>query len=138
MLIEDKDSLIKELRDEGEKLSKQHLTLNNIIKKLRVAEKESIKTINKYKLVLMQIKIYLTILIFLIELIFCIFREQQEKLSQEVERIKKSLVAKEEMERSQIEAIHQLTKLNQNFEKENINLLNQVENLTSTLVSLQK
>lgn len=54
MLIEDKDSLIKELRDEGEKLSKQHLTLNNIIKKLRVAEKESLKTINKYKLVLLK------------------------------------------------------------------------------------
>lgn len=49
ILIEDKDSLIKELRDEGEKLSKQHLNLNNIIKKLRVAEKESLKTINKYK-----------------------------------------------------------------------------------------
>lgn len=113
VLIEDKDSLIKELRDEGEKLSKQHLTLNNIIKKLRVAEKESLKTINKYK-------------------------DQQEKLSQEVERIKKSLVAKEEMERSQIEAIHQLTKSNQNFEKENINLVSQVDNLTSTLISLQK
>lgn len=51
VLIEDKDSLIKELRDEGEKLSKQHLTLNTIIKKLRVSEKESSKTINKYKLV---------------------------------------------------------------------------------------
>lgn len=51
MLIEDKDSLIKELRDEGEKLSKQHLTLNTIIKKLRVSEKDSTKTINKYKLV---------------------------------------------------------------------------------------
>lgn len=50
-MIEDRDSLIKELRDEGEKLSKQHLTLNNIIKKLRAAEKESLKTINKYKLV---------------------------------------------------------------------------------------
>lgn len=54
VLIEDKDSLIKELRDEGEKLSKQHLTLNNIIKKLRVAEKESLKTINKYKLVFLK------------------------------------------------------------------------------------
>lgn len=51
VLIEDKDSLIKDLRDEGEKLSKQHLNLNNIIKKLRVAEKDSTKTINKYKLV---------------------------------------------------------------------------------------
>lgn len=40
------------MRDEGEKLSKQHLNLNNIIKKLRVTEKESSKTINKYKLVL--------------------------------------------------------------------------------------
>lgn len=50
VLIEDKDSLIKDLRDEGEKLSKQHLNLNNIIKKLRVAEKDSTKTINKYKL----------------------------------------------------------------------------------------
>jgi len=67
-----------------------------------------------------------------------IIRDQQEKLTQEVERIKKSLVAKEEMERSQIEAIHQLTKSNQNFEKENINLLSQVDNLTSTLISLQK
>lgn len=47
-------------------------------------------------------------------------------------------MAKEEMERSQIEAIHQLTKSNQTFEKENANLLSQVENLTSTLVSLQK
>lgn len=69
---------------------------------------------------------------------FIIIRDQQEKLSQEVERIKKSLVAKEEMERSQIEAIHQLTKSNQNFEKENLNLVSQVDNLTSTLISLQK
>lgn len=66
------------------------------------------------------------------------FRDQQEKLSQEVERIKKSLVAKEEMERSQIEAVHQLTKSNQNFEKENTNLQSQIDNLTSTLISLQK
>lgn len=42
------------------------------------------------------------------------------------------------MERSQIEAIHQLTKTNQNVEKENLNLLSQVDNLTSTLISLQK
>jgi len=42
------------------------------------------------------------------------------------------------MERSQIEAIHRLTKSNQNFEKENTNLQSQVDNLTSTLISLQK
>lgn len=42
------------------------------------------------------------------------------------------------MERSQIEAVHQLTKSNQTLEKENINLMSQVDNLTSTLISLQK
>jgi len=59
VLIEDKDSLIKELRDEGEKLSKQNLNLNTIIKRLRVAEKESLKIINKYKLVFLNKIIYL-------------------------------------------------------------------------------
>lgn len=69
VLIEDKDSLIKELRDEGEKLSKQHLNLNNIIKKLRVTEKESSKIINKYKLVFyLNITIYFPINIFTLNL----------------------------------------------------------------------
>lgn len=37
----EKDEIIKELREEGEKLSKQQLQHSNIIKKLRVKEKEN-------------------------------------------------------------------------------------------------
>lgn len=57
---------------------------------------------------------------------------------QEVERAKKSLSAKEELERSQIEAINQLTKNNQKLEKQVASLQAQVDNLTSTLISSQK
>jgi hypothetical protein len=45
----DKDQLILELRTEGEKLSKQQLTLSNTIKKLRATEKENAKTISYLK-----------------------------------------------------------------------------------------
>lgn len=55
-----------------------------------------------------------------------------------MEQIKKSLITKEETERSLLEAVQQLTKVNQNFEKENLNLLSQVNNLTSILISLQR
>lgn len=57
---------------------------------------------------------------------------------QEVERAKKSLSAKEELERSQIEAINQLTKTNQKLDKQLASLQSQVDNLTSTLISSQK
>ena len=57
---------------------------------------------------------------------------------QEVERAKKSLSAKEELERSQIEAINQLTKSNQKLDKQLVSLQSQVDNLTSTLISSQK
>lgn len=45
----DKNQVIADLRAEGEKLSKQQLTLNNIIKKLRATEKENQKLINSLK-----------------------------------------------------------------------------------------
>lgn len=57
---------------------------------------------------------------------------------QEVERAKKSLNAKEELERTQIEAIHQLTKNNQKLEKQTQSLQAQVDNLTTSLISSQK
>lgn len=53
----EKDETIKELRDEGEKLSKQQLQLSNIIKKLRAKEKENDALIKSQK--------YLSLLIFL-------------------------------------------------------------------------
>lgn len=47
----EKDEIIKELRDEGEKLSKQQLQHSNIIKKLRVKEKENDALIKSQKYV---------------------------------------------------------------------------------------
>ncbi|XP_075225991.1 uncharacterized protein LOC142327071 isoform X2 [Lycorma delicatula] len=110
---EEKDQVIAELREEGEKLSKQQLALNNAIKKLRAMEKENQKTISSLK-------------------------EQLEEASQELERAKKALSAKEEVERMQIEAVHQLTKNNQRLEKEISTLQSQVDSLTSTLVTCQR
>lgn len=48
-LISEKDEIIKELREEGEKLSKQQLQHSNIIKKLRAKEKENESTIKHLK-----------------------------------------------------------------------------------------
>lgn len=45
----EKDEIIKELREEGEKLSKQQLQHSNIIKKLRMKEKEADATIKSQK-----------------------------------------------------------------------------------------
>lgn len=47
----EKDEIIKELREEGEKLSKQQLQHSNIIKKLRVKEKENDTLIKSQKYV---------------------------------------------------------------------------------------
>ncbi|XP_076161180.1 TATA element modulatory factor isoform X4 [Ptiloglossa arizonensis] len=83
-LSAEKDETIKELREEGEKLSKQQLQHSNIIKKLRVKEKENDALIKSQK-------------------------EQIEEQISELERLKRLLHAKEEVERSQIEAVHTLT-----------------------------
>jgi hypothetical protein len=50
-LVAEKDEIIRELREEGEKLSKQQLQHSNIIKKLRAKEKESDNTIKNQKYV---------------------------------------------------------------------------------------
>ncbi|XP_029041906.2 TATA element modulatory factor isoform X1 [Osmia bicornis bicornis] len=104
-LSAEKDEIIKELREEGEKLSKQQLQHSNIIKKLRVKEKENDALIKSQK-------------------------EQIEEQSSELERLKRSLHAKEEVERSQIEAVHTLTAKTKKQEKE---ILTLQEKLDSTL-----
>ncbi|XP_034250984.1 TATA element modulatory factor isoform X4 [Thrips palmi] len=82
--VGERDETIKELREEGEKLSRQQLQQSNLIKKLRAKEKENDSTIKS-------------------------LREQVDNLTGEIERLKRSLAAKEDVERSQIEAVHQLT-----------------------------
>ncbi|XP_025269962.1 TATA element modulatory factor [Camponotus floridanus] len=99
----EKDEIIKELREEGEKLSKQQLQHSNIIKKLRVKEKETDATIKSQK-------------------------EQIEEQNTELERLKRSLYAKEEVERSQIEAVHTLTAKTKKQEKEILTLQEKLDN----------
>ena len=48
-IIKEKDEQITELLEEGEKLSKQQLQSNNIIKKLRAKEKENDQTIKSQR-----------------------------------------------------------------------------------------
>lgn len=50
--VAEKNEVIKELREEGEKLSKQQLQHSNIIKKLRTKEKEHEATIKNLKYVI--------------------------------------------------------------------------------------
>ncbi|CAD7090036.1 unnamed protein product [Hermetia illucens] len=111
-VVSEKDFMIEELRTEGEKLSKQVLQHSNIIKKLRAKEKESDTQLKRN-------------------------REQIEELNEEVERLKKSLTAKDEVERSQIEAVHKLSSEKRKLEKENQSMKSQIEDLTSRLDTLQ-
>lgn len=114
--LAERDQLISELRTEGEKLSKQHLQHSNIIKKLRTKEKENETTIKNLK-------------------------EQLEELTTETDRLKRSLSAKEDVERSQIDAVHQLTAKNKKLETENNSLKSDLEDtqqkLATSITSLE-
>ncbi|PSN32413.1 hypothetical protein C0J52_17542 [Blattella germanica] len=107
-LVTEKDEIIRELREEGEKLSKQQLQHSNIIKKLRAKEKETDNTIKNQK-------------------------DQLDVLSEEVERLKRSLAAKDEVERTQIEAVHQLTARTKRQEKELASLRGQLDDTNHKL-----
>ncbi|XP_071580320.1 uncharacterized protein Tmf [Temnothorax nylanderi] len=109
----EKDEIIKELREEGEKLSKQQLQHSNIIKKLRVKEKETDATIKSQK-------------------------EQIEEQNTELERLKRSLHAKEEVERSQIEAVHTLTAKTKKQEKEILTLQEKLDNAVHKMEAYKK
>ncbi|XP_043676768.1 TATA element modulatory factor-like isoform X1 [Vespula pensylvanica] len=109
----EKDEIIKELREEGEKLSKQQLLHSNIIKKLRVKEKENDALIKHQK-----------------ELI--------EEQNSELERLKRSLHAKEEVERTQIEAVHTLTAKTKKQEKEILTLQEKLDNALHKMDAYKK
>lgn len=113
LLLNEKDEIIKELREEGEKLSKQHLQLSNIIKKLRTKEKDNETTIKNFK-------------------------DKLEELNVETERLKRSLTAKEDVERKQIDAVHQLTAKNKKLEGETNQLKSQLDDAMQKLDSSTK
>ena len=54
-------------------------------------------------------------------------------LSEEVERLKRSLAAKDEVERTQIEAVHQLTARTKRQEKELASVRGQLDDITHKL-----
>ncbi|XP_044736036.1 TATA element modulatory factor [Chrysoperla carnea] len=110
--LQEKDDIIKELREEGEKLSKTQLQQSNIIKKIRATEKETANEIKRLK-------------------------TQLEEITTENERLKKSLSAKEKVERSQIEAIHQLTSKNNVLDRENSLLKSQLDDTTQRLETIK-
>jgi len=77
--VAENEETIKELRQEGEKLSKQYLQQSNIIKKLRAKEKDDEQLIKQY-------------------------RDKSEEFSRELERLKKSLFAKQELSETKASA----------------------------------
>jgi len=111
-LITEKDEQIAELLTEGEKLSKQQLQSNNIIKKLRSKEKdnESLLKSNKLKL---------------------------ETNKTEIDHLKKVLDSKEDLERRQIDAIHQLNQAVKVMESETLKLKSESDDSQEKSRSLQ-
>ncbi|XP_004924180.1 TATA element modulatory factor isoform X1 [Bombyx mori] len=92
-IIKEKDDVIAQLQEEGEKLSKQQLQHSNIIKKLRVKEKDNEQVIKA-------------------------LRDKIAEQTAEIDRIKRAMAAKEELEVSQIEAVYRLTTNNKKLEIE--------------------
>ncbi|XP_045495539.1 TATA element modulatory factor [Colias croceus] len=92
-LLKEKDDMIAQLQEEGEKLARQELQHSNIIKKLRAKEKDNEQVIKS-------------------------LRDKIAEQSSELDRMKRSLAAKEELEVSQIEAVYRLTNANKKMETE--------------------
>lgn len=111
--LTESQNMIVELRQEGEKLSKEILQQSNIIKKLRSKEKASDTQLKSLK-------------------------DQLSLTHEEVERLKKTLSAKEDVERTQIEAVHKMTSQNQNLTTENSQLRSKLDDTQQKLITLQK
>lgn len=109
----ERDFMINELQNEGESLSKQVLQHTNIIKKLRLKEKESDVLIRRQ----------------------C---EEISELNQEMERLKRTLSAKDEVERAQIVAVHKLTSEKHKLERECATLNGNLDDQTQKYESLRK
>lgn len=112
-ILQDRDQQIKELLQEGEKLSKQQLQQSNIIKKLRVKEKENDGIIKSQK-------------------------ETLESQAKELDRLRKSLNAKDEQEKIHIEIIRQLKSTVQKQETEVSILKSDLEDAHEKVLSLNK
>lgn len=90
----------------------QVLQHSNIIKKLRVKERESDAQLKSQ-------------------------REQLDGLTEEVERLKRTLSAKDEVERTQIEAVHNLSAAKKRLDKEVAQLRSQLDDAEQKLATVQ-
>ncbi|XP_052868423.1 TATA element modulatory factor [Anopheles cruzii] len=111
--LADRDFMISELQKEGESLSKQVLQHSNIIKRLRIKERENEVQMRKQ-------------------------REEIAELTEEAERLKRSLSAKEEVERSQIDAVHKLSSEKRKLERDCVTLKSQLDDHVQKLETLRK
>ncbi|GBL92202.1 TATA element modulatory factor [Araneus ventricosus] len=112
-VIKEKDQQIKELTEEGQKLAKKELTHTTIIKKLRAKEDEMDRTI----------------------------KSQAEKLEdsmKEVERLRKSIGAKEEQEKKHIDVIRNLNISVKKLEKDVSMLKSDLEDSKEKEYSLKR
>ncbi|CAH2269545.1 jg19090 [Pararge aegeria aegeria] len=91
--LKEKEEIIAQLQEEGEKLARQELQHSNIIKKLRAKEKDNEQVIKG-------------------------LRDKLAELTSELERVKRSMASKEEVEVTQIEAVYRLTNANKKLETE--------------------
>lgn len=134
--LKEKEEVIKELRIEGEKLSKQHLQHCNIIKKLRAKEKEDEQQIKSLKYIKQEFQPCFSLVI---KYLLLFGREKNEEMTTEVERLKKVLAVKEELEKNQIEAVRkQFISLLPKGKTEAVFVLLQVRQLTSANSALEK
>jgi len=108
----EKDEIIVDLRSEGEALARQNGKQAEVIRKLRAKEKGHDGEVSK-------------------------LRADLEKNVVEVERLRKSLAAKNNLEGSQSEAIKTLTEANDAWEVENKKVKNELEDNVEKVVGLR-
>ncbi|XP_063623742.1 TATA element modulatory factor [Cydia splendana] len=114
--LKERDEVIAQMQEEGEKLARQQLQHSNIIKKLRAKEKDNEQVIKG-------------------------LRDKIAEQTSELDRLKRSIAAKEELEVSQIEAVYRLTTANKKLEVELAEtksaLDDATQRLTTTRASLE-
>ncbi|KAJ0178042.1 hypothetical protein K1T71_005865 [Dendrolimus kikuchii] len=110
--LKEKDEVIAQLQEEGEKLARQQLQHSNIIKKLRAKEKDNEQVIKS-------------------------LRDKIADLTSELDRVKRSMAAKEELEVNQIEAVYRLTTANKKLETELNETKSSLDDTTHRLESMR-
>ncbi|CAB3222032.1 unnamed protein product [Arctia plantaginis] len=108
--LKEKDEVIAQLQEEGEKLARQQLQHSNIIKKLRAKEKDNEQVIKS-------------------------LRDKIAEQTTELDRLKRSIAAKEELEVNQIEAVYRLTTTNKKMETELMEVKSLLDDTTHKLDS---